>query len=139
MGGYDTHEDQGTESGGYLFRRLNELANALNAFFTDLGKTSAQDVTVMVSTEFGRRVAQNGTGTDHGHGSVVIVASGKPLTSSLLGNWGGFNKLDNGDVPEYNNLFDVFGSIMKGRFGLTDTEVGKVFPSRIFSPMTVYK
>jgi hypothetical protein len=61
------------------------------------------------------------------------------LTSSLLGKWGGFSKLDNGDVPEYNNLFDVFGSIMKGRFGLTDTEVGKVFPSRIFSPMPIYQ
>jgi uncharacterized protein (DUF1501 family) len=137
MGGYDTHENEGTGPGGYLFGQLNQLANALAAFFSDLGDAGT-DVTVMVSTEFGRRVAQNGTGTDHGHGGTVILASGKKLAGSLLGKWGGFDKLDNGDVPEYNNLFDVFGSVMQGRFGLTDTEVGKVFPSRVFAPMEIY-
>lgn len=137
MGGYDTHENQGTLAGGYLFGRLGELADAMASFFTDLGDAGA-DVTVMVSTEFGRRVAQNGTGTDHGHGGVVIIASGKRLAGSLLGAWGGFDQLDNGDVPEYNNLFDVFGSIMQGRFGLTAAEVGTVFPSRVFTPMEIY-
>ena len=105
----------------------------MRAFFDDLGPASA-DVTVMVSTEFGRRVAQNGTGADHGHGSVVIVLSGKPVAGSLLGAWGGLGSLDNGDVPEFNNLFDVFGSVMKGRFELTDAEVARVFPSRTFTP-----
>lgn len=138
MGGYDTHENQGSNPGGYLYGRLNELAKAMAAFFKDLGD-ARKDVTVMVSTEFGRRVAQNGTGTDHGHGSVVIVLSGKQLQSSLLGKWGGFDKLDNGDVPEFNNLFDVFGSIAQGRFGLTDAEVGKVFPRRTFAPLEIYK
>jgi uncharacterized protein (DUF1501 family) len=137
MGGYDTHEDQGTSEGGYLFNRLRELANAMRAFFDDLGPAGA-DVTVMVSTEFGRRVAQNGTGCDHGHGSVVTLLSGKPLAGSLLGRWGGLQTLDNGDVPEYNNLFDVFGSVMKGRFELTDAEVARVFPSRTFTPMTLF-
>jgi uncharacterized protein (DUF1501 family) len=137
MGGYDTHENEGTGPGGYLFGQLNQLANALAAFFSDLGD-AGNDVTVMVSTEFGRRVAQNGTGADHGHGGTVILASGKKLASSLLGKWGGFDKLDNGDVPEYNNLFDVFGSVMQGRFGLTDTEIGKIFPSRVFAPMQIY-
>jgi uncharacterized protein (DUF1501 family) len=137
MGGYDTHENQGTAPGGYLFGRLGELATAMASFFKDLGD-AGKDVTIMVSTEFGRRVAQNGTGTDHGHGSVVIVASGKKLAGSLLGKWGGFAKLDNGDVPEYNNLFDVFGSIMQGRFGLTNAEVDKIFPHRTFAPMAIY-
>ena len=137
MGGYDTHEDQGTATNGYLYNRLRELAAALRAFFDDLGP-QRQDVTVMVSTEFGRRVAQNGTGTDHGHGSVVTVLSGKPVAASLLGTWGGLQQLDNGDVREFNNLFDVFGSIMKGRFELTDAEVARVFPSRTFTPMPVF-
>jgi uncharacterized protein (DUF1501 family) len=137
MGGFDTHEDEGPNPGGYLYRRLNELANALAAFFTDLGDQRS-NVTVMVSTEFGRRVAQNGSGTDHGHGGVVILLSGKKLASSLLGKWGGFDQLDNGDVPEFNNLFDVFGSVMQGRFELTNAEVTKVFPSRTFAPLKLF-
>lgn len=137
MGGYDTHEEQGSHPGGYLYRRLGELARAMQSFFDDLGPASA-DVTVMVSTEFGRRVAQNGTGTDHGHGSVVIVLSGKQLAGSLLGQWGGLDNLDNGDVPEFNNLFDVFGSVAKGRFDLTDAQVNAIFPRRTFTPVNLF-
>src|SRR5262245_32286954 len=137
MGGFDTHEDEGPQEGGYLYGRLGELARGLAAFFKDLGP-DAEKVTVMVSSEFGRRVAQNGTGTDHGHGGVVLVLSGKKLAGNLLGAWDGLSKLDNGDVPEYNNLFDVFGSVAKGRFGLTDAEVAKMFPARTFKNMEIF-
>ncbi|MGB2568022.1 DUF1501 domain-containing protein [Micromonospora citrea] len=137
MGGYDTHENQGTRPGGQLHRRLNELATALAAFFTDLGD-SAADVTVMVSSEFGRRVASNGGGTDHGHGGVITVLSGRKLAGSLLGTWNGLNDLDSGDVPEYNNMFNVYGSVAQGRFGLTNAEVDKIFPRQKYTPMKLY-
>jgi len=137
MGGFDTHEDEGTQEGGFLFGRLAELARGMAAFFKDLGDKAA-DVTVMVSSEFGRRVAQDGSGTDHGHGGCVIVLSGKKLAGNLLGTWNGLSTLDNGDVPEYNNLFDVFGTIAKGRFGLTDAEVAKMFPARMFKNMEIF-
>ena len=39
-------------------------------------RPKAADVTIMVSSEFGRRVGSNGGGTDHGHGGVVTVLSG---------------------------------------------------------------
>ncbi|MFI7574012.1 DUF1501 domain-containing protein [Micromonospora sp. NPDC049497] len=137
MGGYDTHENQGTGEGGQLWRRLNELASALAAFFTDLGDR-ADDVTVMVSSEFGRRVASNGGGTDHGHGGVVTVLSGRKLAGSLLGTWNGLNDLDSGDVPEYNNMFNVYGAVAQGRFGLTNAEVDKIFPRQKYTPMKLY-
>ena len=137
MGGFDTHEDEGVQEKGYLYGRLGELARGMAAFFKDLGP-DAEKVTVMVSSEFGRRVAQNGGGTDHGHGGCVIVLSGKKLAGNLLGTWDGLSKLDNGDVPEYNNLFNVFGSIAKGRFGLTDADVAKMFPARPFKNMEIF-
>jgi uncharacterized protein (DUF1501 family) len=137
MGGYDTHENQGTAQGGYLYGRLNELATALAAFFDDLGGRAA-DVTVMISSEFGRRVAENGRGTDHGHGGVISVLSGRKLAGSLLGAWGGLTKLDNGDVPEFNNMFDVFGSVAQGRFGLTNAEVQNMFPRRKYAPIELF-
>ena len=88
----------------------------------------------MVSREFGRRVASNGGGTDHGHGGVVTILSGRRLAGSLLGSWRGLNDLDSGDVPEYNNMFDVYGSVAHGRFGLTTAEVDRIFPQRKYTP-----
>ncbi|MGC5018294.1 DUF1501 domain-containing protein [Micromonospora sp. DT47] len=137
MGGYDTHENQGSRDGGRLHRRLNELASAMAAFFTDLGDKAA-NVTIMVSSEFGRRVASNGGGTDHGHGGVVTILSGRRLAGSLLGTWNGLNDLDSGDVPEYNNMFNVYGSVAQGRFGLTNAEVDKIFPRQKYTPMKLY-
>ncbi|MFC0002944.1 DUF1501 domain-containing protein [Micromonospora siamensis] len=137
MGGYDTHENQGTQDGGQLWRKLNELATAMAAFFTDLGDRAA-DVTVMVSSEFGRRVASNSGGTDHGHGGVVSILSGRRLAGSLLGTWNGLNDLDSGDVPEYNNMFNVYGSVAQGRFGLTNGQVDTIFPRQKFKPMKLY-
>ena len=137
MDGFDTHENQGTGPGGYLYGLLNELARALAAFFDDLGPLAAE-VTVVVSSEFGRRVAENGRGTDHGYGGAVALLSGKKLAGSLLGNWLGLNETDNGDVPEYNNVFDVFGSAAQGRFGLTNAEVQRMFPRRIYNPIELY-
>lgn len=137
MGGFDTHQNQGTTPGGYLYGLLNELATALAAFFDDLGDR-AGEVTVMVSSEFGRRVAENGRGSDHGHGGVISVLSGGKLAGSVLGAWTGLTKLDNGDVPEYNNMFDVFGSVAQGRFRLTNAEVLTMFPRRTFAPIELY-
>jgi uncharacterized protein (DUF1501 family) len=137
MGGFDTHEDEGTRTGGYLFGRLNELARGMAAFFSDLGPQAA-DVTVMVSSEFGRRVAQNGGGTDHGHGGTLIILSGKKLAGNLIGTWNGLSKLDNGDVPEFNNLFNVFANIIRGRFGLSDSEVGTIFPNLTVTNLPIF-
>lgn len=137
MGGYDTHENQGTREGGQLYRRLNELASALAAFFDDLGAQAA-DVTVMVTSEFGRRVSQNGSGTDHGHGGVITLVSGKKLAGNLLGQWGGLEDLDGGNVPEFNNMFNVYGSVAQGRFGLTNAEVDKIFPRQKYAPVKLF-
>jgi uncharacterized protein (DUF1501 family) len=136
MGGWDTHENQGTRE-GYVFNHLGELASAMSAFFTDLGDRAA-NVTVMVSSEFGRRVSQNGSGTDHGRGGVVCILSGKRLAGSLLGRWEGLDELDGGNVPEYNNMFNVFGSVMQGRFGLTNAEVDKIFPRQKYAPVKLF-
>jgi uncharacterized protein (DUF1501 family) len=137
MGGFDTHEDEGPNQGGYLFGRLAELARGMAAFFNDLGPLAA-DVTVVVSSEFGRRVAQDGSGCDHGHGGVVVVLSGKKLAGNLLGTWNGLSKLDNGDVPEFNNLFNIFANVIKGRFSLGDGDVGTIFPNLTITDVPIF-
>ncbi|MBW3621922.1 MAG: DUF1501 domain-containing protein [Armatimonadetes bacterium] len=71
-GGWDTHVQQGTNNGSFA-NRSRDLAQAITAFWTDLG--SYQDeVTLMTMTEFGRTVRENGSaGTDHGRGSCLFV------------------------------------------------------------------
>ncbi|RZL46043.1 MAG: DUF1501 domain-containing protein [Pedobacter sp.] len=71
-GGWDTHFNQGTDTGIFA-RNVNDLSNSIMAFWTDMGRYQ-DEVTVMTMTEFGRTVAQNGTGgTDHGRGSCNFI------------------------------------------------------------------
>lgn len=71
-GGWDTHFNQGTDTGIFA-RNVNDLSNSIMAFWTDMG-TLQDDVTVMTMTEFGRTVRQNGTGgTDHGRASCNFI------------------------------------------------------------------
>lgn len=71
-GGWDTHVQQGADRGSFA-ARATDLSRSIAAFWHDLG-THRADVTLMTMTEFGRTVAENGTGgTDHGHGSCLFL------------------------------------------------------------------
>jgi uncharacterized protein (DUF1501 family) len=71
-GGWDTHFNQGRETGIFA-RNVNDLSESIMAFWADMG-TMQDDVTVMTMTEFGRTVKQNGTGgTDHGRASCSFI------------------------------------------------------------------
>jgi uncharacterized protein (DUF1501 family) len=70
--GWDTHFNQGTETGIFA-RNVTDLSNSIMAFWTDLSAYQ-DEVTVMTMTEFGRTVHQNGTGgTDHGRASCNFI------------------------------------------------------------------
>ena len=71
-GGWDTHFNQGTDTGIFA-RNVSDLSTSIIAFWTDIAKYQ-DEVTLMTMTEFGRTVAQNGTGgTDHGRGSCSFI------------------------------------------------------------------
>ncbi|HUX85772.1 MAG TPA: DUF1501 domain-containing protein [Chloroflexota bacterium] len=70
QGGYDTHANQGPNHP----KLLGELAQAIGAFFADLDEHHASDDLIMlVFTEFGRRIKDNGSGTDHGSGGGAFI------------------------------------------------------------------
>jgi uncharacterized protein (DUF1501 family) len=70
--GWDTHNNQGTDTGPFA-RNVADLTNSIAALWTDLGQLQ-DDVTIMTMTEFGRTVKQNGTGgTDHGRASCNFI------------------------------------------------------------------
>jgi uncharacterized protein (DUF1501 family) len=96
-GGWDTHVAEAQ----WLDANLDDLAQSLAAFYTDLGGETAR-TTVVVQTEFGRRAAENsGLGTDHGRGSVMFMLGGEVRGGKVYGEWPGLepNQLeDPGDL-----------------------------------------
>ena len=91
VGGWDTHAAQGNER-GQLAGRLKELGDALAAFDRDLGERM-RDVVVLTMSEFGRTVRENGNrGTDHGHGTAMLVLGGGVKGSRVHGRWPGLSR-----------------------------------------------
>jgi len=76
-GGYDTHAQQGAGAGSYA-NLMGTLGDGLAAFYTDIRNQGlANDTTVIVFSEFGRRISENGSGgTDHGAAGLMMVLGG---------------------------------------------------------------
>src|SRR5262249_32933777 len=86
--GWDTHVGQGKEK-GQLASRLLDFGTALAALYRDLGDRMA-DVVVLTMTEFGRTVRENGNrGTDHGHGTAMLIMGGGVKGGRVYGRWPG--------------------------------------------------
>ncbi|MEM7111415.1 MAG: DUF1501 domain-containing protein [Chloroflexota bacterium] len=129
LGGWDTHVAQGGAEGGHA-RLLDELAAGLAAFYEDL-QAKMGNVTVVVMSEFGRRVRENaGLGTDHGHGNMMMVMGGGIAGSSVYANWPGLHadQLEGpGDLAITTDYRDILGEIIRKR--LNNPLLGDIFPS----------
>ncbi|HEX6569356.1 MAG TPA: DUF1501 domain-containing protein, partial [Acidimicrobiales bacterium] len=129
-GGWDMHTNLGTVDDGAMQRELTALGAALGAFATDLGDR-LDHVTVVVMTEFGRRVEQNANGgTDHGHGATVLLLGGGLAGGTIHGTWHGLapDLLDQGDVPGWNDYRDLLAEVASARLGVGAGDMAAVFP-----------
>ncbi len=91
-GGWDTHTAMGSASSGSAHDLISAFGRALAAFATDLGPLLAT-TTIVTLSEFGRRVAQNGSlGVDHGHGSAMLVLGGGIRGGKVYGRWPGLGR-----------------------------------------------
>ena len=77
-GGYDTHAQQGQGAGGAYANLMGTLGDGLWAFYSDIRNQGlANDTTVIVFSEFGRRISENGSnGTDHGAAGLMMALGG---------------------------------------------------------------
>jgi uncharacterized protein (DUF1501 family) len=116
---FDTHVFQGD-----LHKRLLTYASdAVFAFMQDLERIGrANDVVVMVFSEFGRRVPENvNLGTDHGTANLMFVA-GKQVKGGQYGTAPSLTKLDAGDNLVHTTDFRrVYATMISGWVGLKDT------------------
>jgi uncharacterized protein (DUF1501 family) len=88
--GWDTHTDQGCET-GTLAACLAELDLGLSDFQNAVGATWSNTVVLLV-TEFGRTVQANGGGgTEHGVGTVALMAGGAVNGGKVFSDWPGLN------------------------------------------------
>ncbi|MDO5285564.1 MAG: DUF1501 domain-containing protein [Actinomycetia bacterium] len=127
LGGWDMHTEMGTATEGDFTQLTRGLAEGLATFVKDLGPAAAT-TTILVMSEFGRRVQQNASGgTDHGHGGVAMVL-GSGVAGGVKGRWEGLGTLDQGDVPGTNDYRDLLAEVCMKRFGLTPAQVAPVFP-----------
>src|SRR5262249_17304424 len=134
LGGWDSHLSQGT----IMDPLITRLGKGLSAFYKDLGR-DMEKTTIVVMTEFGRRLAENSAfGTDHGRGSVMFVLGGGVQGGRVLGKWPGLTKdvLEGpGDLPVVNNYRNVLAPILR-RHGAS--EMDRVFPEFTLNPMALF-
>ena len=81
-GAWDTHDVQANSINGLM----NNLAGSISAFYDDLG-AMADEVTLIVESEFGRTTEENGSGgTDHGAGGMMMVM-GNNVVGGMYHDW----------------------------------------------------
>ncbi len=132
-GNFDTHVAQGQLLPGLVTR----LADNLRAFHDDMLE-HLDRVTLVVMSEFGRRVQENGGGgTDHGHGGALYIMSSHVTSQPVIAQWPGLNDdfLENGDLQITTDYRNVLGEVLMKR--TPNTDLGIVFPDHNFEAVGV--
>ncbi len=128
VGGWDTHFAQGG-SAGLMANLLEDLSTGMAAFHSDLVEF-ADRMTVVVMSEFGRRAHENASlGTDHGHGSVMLLLGGNVVGGRVHGTWPGLEEgqlFGPGDLAVTTDYRDVLAEVCAVR--LNNPAADAIFP-----------
>jgi uncharacterized protein (DUF1501 family) len=137
--GWDTHVNEGGAT-GRLATLLGGLDGAFEEFEKGLGERW-KDTAVVAITEFGRTAQINGTvGTDHGTGTVVLLAGGAIKGGRVIADWPGLKPAqlyEQRDLAPTSDVRAVLKGLLADQFGLSAAVLGdKVFPeSAAMKPM----
>jgi uncharacterized protein (DUF1501 family) len=138
-GGWDTHVRQGREAGSFA-NRARDLAQSMAAFWLDLDRLRDQ-VVVMTMTEFGRTVAENGSGgTDHGHGSCLFLLGAAIDGGKVHGRFPELSPealYDGRDLPVATDFRSVFAGVAEGHLGVRQHH--EIFPGWEGSPLPLFR
>lgn len=127
LDGWDTHAGQNND----LTRKFAALDEGLTALKDTLG-LRWQKTCVIVCSEFGRTVAENGTrGTDHGTGGLTILLGGAVKGRAVHGDWPGVKQSDlyeNRDLFPANDISAILKGVLRDHLGLDR----KILDTRVF-------
>jgi len=130
LGGWDTHFAQSALQA----ELIKDLSAGLAAFHADLA-AHLDKLTVVTMSEFGRRAFENGSlGTDHGHGSMMMLLGGHVNGGKVHGPWPGLadgQLVGPGDLAVTTDYRDVLAEILGKR--LNNPAAGAIFPE--YSPL----
>jgi uncharacterized protein (DUF1501 family) len=129
--GWDTHANEGGPV-GRLATLLSGLDGALAEFETGLGERW-RDTVIVVATEFGRTARINGTdGTDHGTGTVALLAGGAVKGGRVIADWPGLkpaNLYEGRDLAPTTDLRAVIKGVLHDHLGVAERVLAEtVFP-----------
>lgn len=129
IGGWDHHGNENQQ----LSNLLNQFSGALAAFSQEMGDRM-EDIVLVTMSEFGRTAAENGdNGTDHGHGSLMMVLGGPVQGGKVYGKWPGLEKeqlFEGRDLAVTTDYRTVLSELVRGHLGQQD--LSRVFPG--FTP-----
>ena len=128
MTGWDTHQNQI----GRLDRKFRELDQGIAMLRENLAEQWGNTV-VVVTTEFGRTVAINGTkGTDHGTASAMFIAGGAVAGGSVQGRWPGLaeaNLYEGRDLMPTSDTRQWIRAILSQHWKLNGAQLDYIFPT----------
>lgn len=121
-GGYDTHAQEVPTHE----RLLTEVSGAIMDFFQDLRDHKAADnVVMLVFTEFGRRIKDNGSGTDHGSGGGAFII-GERVQGGLYSEYPPLEPsqwLNGEDLKHTIDFRGIYGTLLEQWLGLDPTPI----------------
>jgi uncharacterized protein (DUF1501 family) len=114
-GAYDTHANQDVN----LPKTIKPVADALLAFQRDLEARGVADrVVTLIWSEFGRRVKQNNTGTDHGAAGLGMLM-GTRVKGTMIGEFPGLSSLDSmGNLKATSDFRALYSSLLESWLGV---------------------
>ena len=130
--GFDTHDKQFNRHPA-LLETLDQGIGYFNAQLQKPEVDAADCVTLMTASEFGRTLATNGDGTDHGWGSHHFVVGNSVAGGDIYGRFPDYERDGADDVGSGrllpNHAVDQYGSTLAQWFGISDGQLDDIFPN----------
>lgn len=132
MSGFDTHDGQISRHTP-LIQELAQGIEYFNTLMSHPAVAAVNEATLMTASEFGRTLAINGDGTDHGWGSHHFVVGGAVKGGDIYGRFPDYARNGRDDVgsgrllPNYS--VDQYGGTLANWFGVDDSMLNDVFPN----------
>lgn len=118
--GFDTHDNQLAVHKN----KLGELDEAVFAFYQEMKKAGLlPQVTLVVFSEFGRRVKDNGNGTDHGTAAPMFIIGGN-TSGKIIGKNPNLGQLTQGDLQHETDFRSVYARILEQKLAFDPKKIG---------------
>jgi uncharacterized protein (DUF1501 family) len=121
ISGFDTHVNQQLRQE----QLLKQYSEAVHTFVQDLKQNhQLEDTLVMTFSEFGRRVAQNGSGgTDHGTANNVFLMGGKLKKTGFFNEAPNLQSLDDGDLRYQIDFRNIYATLLRRWLEVDDKSI----------------